>query len=118
MNLFSFFFQGKYQDSLDKFFALDTVLPDYYVIGLYGDLLPKEVQAELNELYPEPLPQLDQPGANLEEAIRQLIQFLMKTRNKTTLEIHNNNLKNKSKSVEVLDTTLVKCYLKVRFPFN
>ena len=49
-------FQGNYKSSLERFYDLDPVLPDYYVIGLYGDLLPKEVQADLNELYPEPLP--------------------------------------------------------------
>ena len=77
-------------------------------------MVRKEVQAELNELYPEPLPPLTH---NLEEAIRQLIHFLTNMRNKTIQEIggltSNNNNNKKSKSVEVLDTTLVKCYLKV-----
>jgi len=112
---FHLFCQGNYKSSLERFYDLDPVLPDYYVIGMYGDLLPKEVQADLNELFPEPLPKFESGSTELEESIRELIHYLTRMRNKTTLELTDNNNKKKSvkASVEVLDTTLVKCYLKV-----
>ena len=59
-------------------------------------------------------------STELEESIRELIHYLTRMRNKTTLELTDNNNKKKSvkASVEVLDTTLVKCYLKVSLMYS
>lgn len=97
------------------------------VIGLYPDLLPEEFRSKLE--YPAPVPELK--GDHLDNAIAELSNYLIEVRHqlqKPESEIQYASIKgfsqsNKESASEVLynnidklkqivDTTLLKCYLK------
>lgn len=99
------------------------------VIGLYPDLLPDEFRSKLE--YPTALPELK--GDNLDNAIAELAQYLIEVRHQlqkqgsklqyssikdfsldnkdasTTEVAHSTNI---DKLEQIVDTTLLKCYLK------
>ncbi|TRZ04357.1 hypothetical protein DNTS_015169 [Danionella cerebrum] len=119
-NLFAFnlFCQKRFDDSMQGFAKLGT--DPTHVIGLYPDLLPSEYRKHLH--YPNPLPPLS--GAELEKAHLALIDYL--TQKRSHLVKHLNDLdpsttsplmegtptiKSRKKLLQIIDTTLLKCYL-------
>lgn len=101
------------------------------VIGLFPDLLPDEFRSKLE--YPYELPELK--GDNLDNAIAELSQYLIEIRHelqnpksktqylnikgfsqkdKQTEVVFNTNL---DKLRQIVDTTLLKCYLKTNDAF-
>ena len=112
LHAFDLFCNFKFKESLDKFYELGVDTSQ--VIGLYGDLLPKEFQNSLNSNYPSQLPVLE--GEHLITAIRDLIEYLTKVRHRHNIreaEKRKSTDRSNSRANEIVDTTLVKCYLKI-----
>ncbi|XP_074091279.1 vam6/Vps39-like protein isoform X2 [Macrotis lagotis] len=93
-----------------------------HVMGLYPDLLPTEYRKQLQ--YPNPLPVLS--GAELEKAHLALIDYLTQKRNQLVKKLNDSDhqsstsplmegtptIKSKKKLLQIIDTTLLKCYLQ------
>uniref|UniRef100_A0A8C2RWI0 CNH domain-containing protein n=1 Tax=Capra hircus TaxID=9925 RepID=A0A8C2RWI0_CAPHI len=97
-----------------------------HVMGLYPDLLPTDYRKQLQ--YPNPLPVLS--GAELEKAHLALIDYLTQKRSQLVKKLNDSDhqsstsplmegtptIKSKKKLLQIIDTTLLKCYLHVSFP--
>ncbi|PFX22208.1 Vam6/Vps39-like protein [Stylophora pistillata] len=128
-NLYAFdmFCQKRFDDSLQLFAQLET--DPAQVIGLFPDLLPSEFRKLLE--YPAPPPQLT-PG-ELEKGCLALVEYLTQKRNelmkssdkaesmqkgrlKDSAEDHSKAdikaQKNLMHKRQIIDTTLLKCYLQ------
>nr|CAG4643717.1 EOG090X0131 [Lepidurus arcticus] len=115
---FELFRNKKFQDSMKIFLKLNTDAS--HVIGLFPDLLPAEFRKQLK--YPEDLPVLK--GKELESGLLALIEFLTQVRHdlmgnlnpqKSTpaaLVEGNAIVKSKRQLLQIVDTTLLKCYLQ------
>ena len=128
LQAFDYFCKMKFSEAI-KIYSELKIDPSV-VIGLFPDLLPEEFRSKLE--YPERLPELK--GDNLDNAIAELAQYLIEIRNQlqkqesklqfssikgfshqaaskenTTEVVYNNNL---DKLRQIVDTTLLKCYLK------
>jgi hypothetical protein len=112
------FCNSKFKEAMDIFFKLDVDAS--HVIGLYSDLLPKDFQDAL-QYPPDCLPHLQ--GRSLENAILALIEYLVNYRTKmegiTSKTISPlpmvqgpPPIRYKKQMTQILDTTLLKCYLK------
>ncbi|XP_026141085.1 vam6/Vps39-like protein isoform X2 [Carassius auratus] len=119
-NLFAFnlFCQKRFDDSMQVFSKLGT--DPTHVIGLYPDLLPSDYRKQLH--YPNPLPALS--GAELEKAHLALIDYLAQKRSHLVKQLNDTDpfatsplvegtptIKNRKKLLQIIDTTLLKCYL-------
>ncbi|XP_042194191.1 vam6/Vps39-like protein isoform X2 [Callorhinchus milii] len=119
-NLFAFnlFCQKRFDDSMQVFTKLGT--DPTHVIGLYPDLLPADYRKQLQ--YPNPLPTLS--TAELEKAHLALIDYLTQKRAHLVKQLHDSEpsstsplvegtptIKSKKKLLQIIDTTLLKCYL-------
>uniref|UniRef100_UPI00398E877B vam6/Vps39-like protein isoform X2 n=1 Tax=Pristiophorus japonicus TaxID=55135 RepID=UPI00398E877B len=119
-NLFAFnlFCQKRFDDSMQVFAKLGT--DPTHVIGLYPDLLPADYRKQLQ--YPNPLPTLS--TAELEKAHLALIDYLTQKRTHLVKQLHDSDpsttsplmegtptIKSKKKLLQIIDTTLLKCYL-------
>ncbi|GCC35802.1 hypothetical protein chiPu_0014290 [Chiloscyllium punctatum] len=119
-NLFAFnlFCQKRFDDSMQVFAKLGT--DPTHVIGLYPDLLPADYRKQLQ--YPNPLPTLS--TAELEKAHLALIDYLTQKRTHLVKQLHDSEpsttsplvegtpiIKSKKKLLQIIDTTLLKCYL-------
>ncbi|XP_052436541.1 vam6/Vps39-like protein isoform X2 [Carassius gibelio] len=119
-NLFAFnlFCQKRFDDSMQVFSKLGT--DPTHVIGLYPDLLPSDYRKQLH--YPNPLPTLS--GAELEKAHLALIDYLAQKRSHLVKQLNDTDpfatsplvegtptIKNRKKLLQIIDTTLLKCYL-------
>nr|CAG4638944.1 EOG090X0131 [Daphnia magna]SVE82916.1 EOG090X0131 [Daphnia magna] len=111
---FSLFQKHNFDESLQLFFKLAT--DPSYVIGLFPDLLPVEFRKKVE--YPETVPILQ--GRDLDLAVLALIKYLTEVRNdlmsqnvKTGTNIMDvgSSLKLRRQLLEIVDTTLLKCYL-------
>uniref|UniRef100_A0A8C2IBA5 VPS39 subunit of HOPS complex n=1 Tax=Cyprinus carpio TaxID=7962 RepID=A0A8C2IBA5_CYPCA len=122
-NLFAFnlFCQKRFDDSMQVFSKLGT--DPTHVIGLYPDLLPSDYRKQLH--YPNPLPTLS--GAELEKAHLALIDYLAQKRSHLVKQLNDPDpfatsplmegtptIKSRKKLLQIIDTTLLKCYLHVR----
>ncbi|CAG7719932.1 unnamed protein product [Allacma fusca] len=116
---FFLFCQKKFEESLTIFQKLGTDVPQ--VIGLFPNLLPPEYQQKM--VYSGKLPELE--GSDLEKGLAALQVFL--THMRVTFVRNNTNqtvtdsasmvegaapMVNKRKVLQIIDTTLLKCYLK------
>ncbi|XP_059578937.1 vam6/Vps39-like protein isoform X5 [Alligator mississippiensis] len=120
-NLYAFnlFCQKRFDDSMQVFAKLGT--DPTHVMGLYPDLLPTDYRKQLQ--YPNPLPVLS--GAELEKAHLALIDYLTQKRSQLVKKLNDSDhqsstsplmegtptIKSKKKLLQIIDTTLLKCYL-------
>ncbi|XP_058847250.1 vam6/Vps39-like protein isoform X1 [Acipenser ruthenus] len=119
-NLYAFnlFCQKRFDDSMQVFSKLGT--DPTHVIGLYPDLLPSDYRKQLH--YPNPLPSLS--GAELEKANLALIDYLTQKRSHLVKKLNDADpsptsplmegipiIKSRKKLLQIIDTTLLKCYL-------
>lgn len=119
-NLFAFnlFCQKRFDDSMQVFSKLGT--DPTHVIGLYPDLLPSDYRKQLH--YPNPLPMLS--GAELEKAHLALIDYLTQKRSHLVKQLNDPDpfttsplmegtptIKSRKKILQIIDTSLLKCYL-------
>ena len=118
LHAFDLFCNSKFKEAMDIFFKLNVDAS--HVIGLYSDLLPKDYQDAL-EYPPDCLPKLQ--GRSVENAILALIAYLVDYRTKmegiTSKYISvlpmvkgPQPIKLKKAMTQILDTTLLKCYLR------
>ena len=118
LHAFDLFCNQKFKDALDIFFKLNVDAS--HVIGLYSDLLPRDFQDGLH-YPPDCLPKLQ--GKSLENALQALISFLVDYRTKMegvtskTISVlpmvkGPPPIKFKKAMTQILDTTLLKCYLR------
>ncbi|KAK6183438.1 hypothetical protein SNE40_010920 [Patella caerulea] len=118
-NLYAFdlFCQHRFEESMNLFATLGTDPSN--VIGLYPNLLPQEYRNQLE--YPDKLPDLE--GGDLEKGLLALIDFLMQKRNEMIVDLNkdisttaivegNSVIKTKKQLSQIIDTTLLKCYLQ------
>lgn len=125
-NLYAFhlFCDHKFKDSMDIFLQLGT--DPSHVIGLFPDLLPMDYRNQLE--YPDKLPDLE--GIELENGLLALIEYLIQVRHSMTKTTQNKTIqnstalvegsatiKNKIQLLQIIDTTLVKCYLRTNDTF-
>ncbi|KAM9291691.1 vam6/Vps39-like protein isoform 3-T3 [Morus bassanus] len=120
-NLYAFnlFCQKRFDESMQVFAKLGT--DPTHVMGLYPDLLPTDYRKQLQ--YPNPLPGLS--GAELEKAHLALIDYLTQKRSQLVKKLNDSDhqsstsplmegtptIKSKKKLLQIIDTTLLKCYL-------
>ncbi|KAM4690379.1 vam6/Vps39-like protein isoform 2-T2 [Rhinophrynus dorsalis] len=120
-NLYAFnlFCQKRFDESMQVFAKLGT--DPTHVIGMYPDLLPSDYKKQLQ--YPNPVPALS--GAELEKANLALIDYLTQKRSHLVKKLNDSDLqsttsplmegtptiKSKKKLLQIIDTTLLKCYL-------
>ncbi|KAK5857921.1 hypothetical protein PBY51_011130 [Eleginops maclovinus] len=119
-NLYAFnlFCQKRFDDSMQVFAKLGT--DPTHVIGLYPDLLPSDYRKQLH--YPNPLPTMS--GAELEKAHLALIDYLTQKRSHLVKQLNDSDpsttsplmegtptIKSRKKLLQIIDTTLLKCYL-------
>lgn len=102
-------------------YCIIHLFPDpSHVIGLYPDLLPKEYRKQLE--YPDTLPDLN--GSELEKGLLSLIEYLTQKRNEVVKDVNpevvtsaivegRTTIKSKRQLWQIIDTTLLKCYLIV-----
>ncbi|XP_045614549.1 vam6/Vps39-like protein [Procambarus clarkii] len=115
------FCSKSYPEAMKLFFTLNTDLP--FVIGMYPDMVPEEYRSRLR--YPYPIPALS--GADLEQALQALVHFLLEMRHQlssTDSEAHVEDgvdnkfspsaasLKSRNEKLQIIDTTLLKCYVQ------
>ena len=116
---FDKFCNHKFKESVDIFEELN-ICPSH-VIGLFRDLLPPEFQSKLK--YPDDLPDLQ--GTSLKNGLEELIRFLTTVKFDRVESIPDKEnlspvpivegvmvIKSKKAILEIIDTTLLKCYLE------
>ncbi|XP_078466273.1 vam6/Vps39-like protein [Lampetra fluviatilis] len=119
LHAFHLFCQHQFDDSMAKFSTLGT--DPSHVIGLYPDLLPADYKKQL--LYPSEPPQLS--GVELEKGVMALIDYLTQKRNHLVKHLNDadggvvapimngvQTIKSRKKLLQIIDTTLLKCYLQ------
>ena len=115
LHAFDLFCNMKFKDAMDVFFELDVDAS--HVVGLYSDLFPSEFRNKLR--YPDKVPKFQ--GEDLGYAA--LVEYLVKCRTKlqgsstktlAPLPLAEGQLfKSKKQLMQIIDTTLLKCYLKI-----
>ncbi|KAK7506799.1 hypothetical protein BaRGS_00001650, partial [Batillaria attramentaria] len=116
-NLYAFqlFCQHRFEESLKLFAKLGT--DPSHVIGLYPNLLPQDYRNKLE--YPEKVPELE--GQEVESGLLALIEYLTQKRNEvmkkdevitTAIVEGNTTIRSKKQLSQIIDTTLLKCYLQ------
>ncbi|CAK8694992.1 unnamed protein product [Clavelina lepadiformis] len=114
---FELFCQKRFDESLHNFTNLKT--DPSQVIGLYPDLLPGDYRQNLK--YPSAIPAM--AGPELEKAMLSLIEYLTQKRNETMaisgsiVDLYpivegNVTVRSKRQLLQIIDTTLLKCYIK------
>uniref|UniRef100_A0A8C5RA41 VPS39 subunit of HOPS complex n=1 Tax=Leptobrachium leishanense TaxID=445787 RepID=A0A8C5RA41_9ANUR len=125
-NLYAFylFCQKQFNESMQVFAKLLT--DPTHVIGLFAELLPMEYKKQIQ--YPSPLPVLI--GPEVEQSNLALIDYLTQKRSNLVKKLHESDyysttapimegtptIKSKSKLLQIIDTTLLKCYLRSNLP--
>ncbi|CAI5763932.1 Vps39 isoform X2 [Podarcis lilfordi] len=120
-NLYAFnlFCQKRFDESMQVFAKLGT--DPTHVMGLYPELLPSDYKKQLQ--YPNPVPVLS--PAELEKAHLALIDYLTQKRSQLVKKLNDSDhqsstsplmegtptIKSKKKLLQIIDTTLLKCYL-------
>ncbi|CAG0902960.1 unnamed protein product [Cyprideis torosa] len=126
LHAFDLFVRLKFKESLEVFHELGT--DPSHVIGLFPGLLPQDFRSQLS--YPGDLPQLS--GMDLEDGLLALRDYLTQVRYKLLDESGSNNrsgkekvrklssnpilegaptIKSRERMLQIIDTTLVKCFL-------
>lgn len=111
VNLFT---KLRFEESMHIFVKLDTDPAN--VIGLFPNLLPEEYRKQLE--YPEKLPSLD--GVDLEKGLLALIDYLNDKKKQLkksfpptkAIKEGNKTVTSKDQLSQIIDTTLLKCYLQ------
>ncbi|XP_059173340.1 vam6/Vps39-like protein [Physella acuta] len=117
LHAFDLFCKRRFEESLTLFAKLGT--DPSHVIGLYPNLLPEDYRKKLE--YPEKVPEVT--GGEYEKGIMSLIEYLTQKRNElmkdvdkemsTTAIVEGNKTINSRKQLsQIIDTTLLKCYLQ------
>ncbi|XP_033733768.1 LOW QUALITY PROTEIN: vam6/Vps39-like protein [Pecten maximus] len=117
LHAFNLFCECKFEESMNIFVKLGT--DPSHVIGLYPNLLPNEYRSQLE--YPNRPPELE--GGDLEKGLLALQDYLTQKRvdvckdiNKevqtTAIKEGNKTIKSKRQLSQIIDTTLLKCYLQ------
>ncbi|XP_060077097.1 vam6/Vps39-like protein [Ylistrum balloti] len=117
LHAFNLFCERKFEESMMIFVKLGT--DPSHVIGLYPNLLPSEYRSQLE--YPNRPPELE--GGDLEKGLLALQDYLTQKRvdvckdiNKevqtTAIKEGNKTIKSKRQLSQIIDTTLLKCYLQ------
>lgn len=115
------FANKQFHESMDEFQKLGT--DPYNVIRLFPDLLPEQNDTET----PNPVPKLE--DRDLENGLSALIEYLTVVRLKTHVDTQTKATSNASGNlnertstskatsqlIQIIDTTLLKCYLQVIF---
>ena len=118
LHAFDLFCNSKFKEAMDIFLKLNVDAS--HVIGLYSDLLPDEFQEAL-QYPPDCLPKLQ--GRSVENATLALISYLVdyrtqmeriasKTISPLPMVKGPDPIRTKKQMMQVLDTTLLKCYLR------
>jgi hypothetical protein len=112
------FTQLQFKDSLDNYLKIEE--DPEVVIGLYPHLLPSERRRTINQSQPTRPPTLS--GEHLDEGMKHLINYLTQRRStdkqllqrvlKGEHKLPEEELKKLAERLKLIDTTLLKCYLK------
>ncbi|RWS29194.1 vam6/Vps39-like protein [Leptotrombidium deliense] len=113
---FDNFCKKDFVGAMKLFAKLQTEPPQ--VIGLFSDLLPEDYRSKIVGDYPYKPPEFK--GTDLENGLFALIDFLLDIRrkftsnsDKTSSEISKSSSKSKEQQLkQIVDTTLIKCYLQ------
>ena len=122
LHAFDLFCNMKFKEAMDVFFKLDV--DPSHVVGLYSDLLPSEFRNKLK--FPDKVPKFHGQAETILESHKALIDYLTEVRNKlqgctaktyTTIPLAEAEKKaiisSKKQFMNIIDTTLLKCYLKI-----
>lgn len=110
------FCKKKYDESMSIFRDLET--DPSHVIGLFPDLLPDEYRSSLR--YPESIPPVK--DEDLETGLYALVDYLVQIRCRlltdrkpepslTAITASSKTIKSKTALLQIIDTTMLKCYL-------
>ena len=111
LQAFHLFIKCRFQSALEIFLEIDTDL--VFVLGLFPGFVKSDSLRKLQ--YPSEPPSLS--SADFHRAVNDLIDFLLKKRQKLVLKLESATAKQKGSllhNLQVLDTTLLKCYIKER----
>lgn len=117
LHAFDLFCKKKFEESLTIFMDLET--DPSHVIGLFPDLLPEDYRNSLS--YPDQVPDLR--DADLEAGLYALVDYLVQVRCKllsdgqheptlTGIVQGSKTVKSKKQLLQIIDTTMLKCYLE------
>ncbi|XP_064458413.1 vam6/Vps39-like protein [Ornithodoros turicata] len=110
------FCKKKYEESMAIFRELET--DPSHVIGLFPDLLPEEYRSTLR--YPESIPEIK--DGDLETGLYALLDYLVQFRchlltdtnpepSLTAITTSSKTIQSKTSLLQIIDTTMLKCYL-------
>lgn len=104
LHAFHLFCNKEFKESMNLFSKLDS--DPSLVIGLFPNLVPEKTRSKFE--YPSAPPVLE--GADLKAALKALIDYLLPVRRKLS---NDSNKEDPSKQLlrQIVDTTLLKCYL-------
>ncbi|KAB7494307.1 Vam6/Vps39-like protein, partial [Armadillidium nasatum] len=100
LHAFHFFCQHDFVGAMKLFYELNTDI--LFVIGLYPDLVPEEYRARVS--YPHPVPVLP------EDQLKMRQRLTKESSNQTSTL--SPSVKTVPQKLQIIDTTLLKCYLK------
>ncbi|KAG8183005.1 hypothetical protein JTE90_017093 [Oedothorax gibbosus] len=119
LNAFYLFCKQSFKEAMDLFLKLET--DPSHVIGLFPNLLPEEFRSSLE--YPDRLPNLQ--GTELENGLVALTDYLVEVRHRLNsdstgnvpsmtaiMESSKTKVRSKKQLLQIIDTTLLKCYLQ------
>ncbi len=117
LHAFDLFCSSRFKESMEMFTTLN--IDPSHVIGLFPDLLPSQFRSQLS--YPDEIPNLK--GRELESATLALIEYLLLRRHHLIGLVGNSlaplamtsdcvTVKSRRLILQIIDTTLLKCYLK------
>lgn len=121
---YDLFANKNFRRSMEEFLKLGT--DPYNVIRLFPDLLPQQNETESSSNVPK------LQDRDLEEGLSALIEYLTSVRLKSHLDTQSKATSNASGNLnergsvskatqqllQIIDTTLLKCYLQVSFDFD
>ncbi|XP_037087090.1 vam6/Vps39-like protein [Pollicipes pollicipes] len=118
LHAFDLFTKKQFKDAMTIFLDLNT--DPSHVIGLFPDLLPQQYWNQLE--YPDSLPDLQ--GRDMENGLLALADYLTQVRHNLLKDSSSNTVCNmaivegsgtvrsRSQLLQIVDTTLLKCYLQ------
>ncbi|XP_054708106.1 vam6/Vps39-like protein [Uloborus diversus] len=119
LNAFYLFCKQNFKEAMELFLKLET--DPSHVIGLFPNLLPEEFRSSLE--YPDGLPNLQ--GTELETGLLALTDYLVEVRHRLKSDSTSNipsmtaimepgktKIRSKKQLLQIIDTTLLKCYLQ------
>ncbi|GIY79149.1 hypothetical protein CDAR_216581 [Caerostris darwini] len=119
LNAFYLFCKQNFKEAMDLFVKLET--DPSHVIGLFPNLLPDEFRSSLE--YPDRVPNLQEN--ELENGLLALTDYLIEVRHRlksdntgnvptmtAIMEAGKTKFRSKKQLLQIIDTTLLKCYLQ------